>query len=342
MSKKLIKQRIKRCGTGDPINSVSTDPGQNKLQLPNVLGTTPNTPQDNQLQGRFQKEIQQASQWKTTSQQLQGSASTIASNKADQIMAGIKTQQQGIAKQTLKDLKNQPKPAVETQPKLQRRFNFGISKEGAAASGYQAGKLIGGSIGASKLQRWAEKHGNGLSQSDQDRINTNNTQNIMNLAGTLGTSIQGKVTKTQLPAETSTPQTTTVTNVPTTQTSSGTTPAQKTTEQTTIVTNDPNNLSRGFQQGGRMQDKFFSWLSQIFDITSREDMQKVVEKLGEEGVQQLFKVFQQGVSADQIKQELQQTQAYERGGKCPVCDRIREVQVACKGAKFFAKGKRIK
>lgn len=73
------------------------------------------------------------------------------------------------------------------------------------------------------------------------------------------------------------------------------------------------------QQGGQVQDaqqKFISYIAEIFGIQNEAQLKQVVNKLGKQGIAQLQKAFQQGVPAEQIRQQIQgRTQSAKQGAK---------------------------
>lgn len=85
---------------------------------------------------------------------------------------------------------------------------------------------------------------------------------------------------------------------------------------------EPNGMKityQRFQQGGQVQDaqqKFISYIAEIFGIQNEAQLKQVVNKLGKQGIAQLQKAFQQGVPAEQIRQQMQgRTQSAKQGAK---------------------------
>lgn len=80
-----------------------------------------------------------------------------------------------------------------------------------------------------------------------------------------------------------------------------------------------NFFTQRFQQGGQVQDaqqKFISYIAEIFGIQNEAQLKQVVSKLGKQGIAQLQKAFQQGVPAEQIRQQMQgRTQSAKQGAK---------------------------
>lgn len=81
-----------------------------------------------------------------------------------------------------------------------------------------------------------------------------------------------------------------------------------------------------FQQGGQIQpqneqEAFVQYIAQIFGVKTQEDLKKVVSQLGKQGMQQLQAAFKQGVSPEQIRNQMgnnQQAQYAKRGARiCP-------------------------
>lgn len=100
--------------------------------------------------------------------------------------------------------------------------------------------------------------------------------------------------------------------------------------------NNPNNTNRSinpngyqrFQQGGAMQapaqdeqQAFVQYIAQIFGVKSQQDLKKVIQQLGEEGMKQLQAAFKQGVSPEQIRNQMgsnNQAQFARNGARiCP-------------------------
>lgn len=73
------------------------------------------------------------------------------------------------------------------------------------------------------------------------------------------------------------------------------------------------------QQGGQVQNaqqKFLSYIAEIFGIQNEAQLKQVVNKLGKQGIAQLQKAFQQGVPSEQIRQQMQgRAQSAKQGAK---------------------------
>lgn len=86
-----------------------------------------------------------------------------------------------------------------------------------------------------------------------------------------------------------------------------------------------------YQQGGAIQSQqapaqdeqqaFVQYIAQIFGVKTQQDLKKVVQQLGKEGMQQLQAAFKQGISPEQIRNQMgnnNQAQFARNGAKiCP-------------------------
>lgn len=88
---------------------------------------------------------------------------------------------------------------------------------------------------------------------------------------------------------------------------------------------------RKYQQGGVMQPQdeeqaFVQYIAQIFGVKTQGDLKKVVQSLGKQGMQQLQTAFKQGVSPEQIRNQMgnnQQAQYAKHGARlCPEGTRL--------------------
>lgn len=83
------------------------------------------------------------------------------------------------------------------------------------------------------------------------------------------------------------------------------------------------------QSGGQMQNtqqKFIQFIADIFDITDETQFKQVLEELGEEGLKQLETAFSQGMTPEQVKEQLNAKSnnvMYRNGGVvCPEGQRL--------------------
>lgn len=66
-------------------------------------------------------------------------------------------------------------------------------------------------------------------------------------------------------------------------------------------------LTSKFQAGGSSaQAQFVQWLAAVTGAQSEEQLQQIVQQLGEEGMKQMQQLFQQGVPPEQVQQMLAQ------------------------------------
>ena len=88
----------------------------------------------------------------------------------------------------------------------------------------------------------------------------------------------------------------------------------------------PRNMA-AMQDGGTIGDRqtqFMQFIAQVFDIQDESQFRRVVQELGEEGLRQLQVAFEQGMDPEEVKQRINGTTQYKKGGTmiCPEGQRL--------------------
>lgn len=88
----------------------------------------------------------------------------------------------------------------------------------------------------------------------------------------------------------------------------------------------PRNMA-AMQDGGTIGDRqtqFMQFIAQVFDIQDESQFRRVVQELGEDGLRQLQVAFEQGMDPEEVKQRINGTTQYKKGGTmiCPEGQRL--------------------